>query len=155
MEEKDTIHQAYAILSRKHDGVDEIMLVTESDGEVSFPGGAMAPGDADMVTALRRHLQAELQVWPEQYEAVETGITYSFEYERPESPHFGKTGVVELFDVTLRPGIEARPTDGVKAARWYAFDEAGRAVAHEGHRRLLLMAQEYLSAKSDGTAMML
>ncbi|MEA3249480.1 MAG: NUDIX domain-containing protein [Patescibacteria group bacterium] len=144
MDTPETIHQAYALITRKHDGVDELMLVEELDGEMSFPGGAQEEGDVDMISALRRELREELQLWPEQYEAKGTGVTLSFKYERPESSRFGKTGVTELFDVQLRPGVEPRVTGELKGLGWYAFDRAMEAVAHEGHRRLLLMAKEHI-----------
>ena len=123
--EDNIIKNARAIITKRKDDRTLYLITQEPSGSFTIPGGYKDLEDADLISALQRELQEELELSPRDYSITETLIQkrYSNLYDDPGSERQGKDTIIYLFlasDLKKEP----TPTSEIKNAVWLTKEEA-------------------------------
>ncbi len=116
-----------ALIVRRVDKGNEILLIKHNGGHWAFPKGHVEAGETEEETACREVLE-------------ETGLTVKLDTRYREmvtfSPAPGVMKDVIYFAATVISGVETPQLSEVSHVRWVAFEDACRYITYENDRRL-------------------
>jgi very-short-patch-repair endonuclease/8-oxo-dGTP pyrophosphatase MutT (NUDIX family) len=114
-----------ALIWKREGGKIFFLLTQEPSGSFTIPGGCKDLGDVDLPSALRRELQEELGLKPEDYSMANTDIQKEYEnlYKDPQSERFEKKTIIYIFIVSdLKK--EPIPSSEIKSISWLTKEDA-------------------------------
>ncbi len=127
------IHTTKAVL---HNGEGKFfLLVREPDGTWGLPGGAKDVEDADISAALRRELQEELSLEPDEYSVFDPKIATEFLYGQQGSERIGMKGFNNFFLVEVKDISGIRKEKKLLEIGWFRADEALQKLEHDAMKR--------------------
>ena len=130
-----------AIVFTRRTGYPLFVVVQEVSGSYSFPKGHMEGAETELDTA-RREIFEETGLRPVFLE----GFRETDAYDLREKPGTRKQVVYFLAEFDDEP-LQPRPGE-ILAIRLLPFEEAKKLLKHEGSRRVLAAAGQYLDALS-------
>ena len=127
-----------AVVFTKRNGDPEFLIVQEQAGAYSFPKGHMESGETEEQTARREVFEETGLVLP-----FLEGFCVEDEYDLSEKPGTRKRVVYFLAEYAGGP-IVLREGE-IRGAEFLTFAQALERFEHEGTRRVLARAAEYLN----------
>lgn len=125
-----------ALIVRRRDGKEEILLIKHNGGHWAFPKGHVEAGETEEETACREVLE-------------ETGLTVKLDTRYREmvtfSPAPGVMKDVIYFAATVISGVETPQLSEVSHVRWVAFEDACRYITYENDRRLFEKMRRFVT----------
>jgi 8-oxo-dGTP pyrophosphatase MutT (NUDIX family) len=127
------------IIWRDAESERRFLITQELSGKFTVPGGCKDAEDADLEAALRRELNEEVGLKPEDY--TMSRVEESREYEdlyhhHPESERYGKNTIIYPFLVHLNALVPLTlQASEIKDAVWLDADAARRALAYAPHMK--------------------
>jgi 8-oxo-dGTP pyrophosphatase MutT (NUDIX family) len=121
----DVLKNTRAVIWKREGDNIFFLLTQETSGSFTIPGGCKDLGDVDLRSALRRELQEELGLKPEDYSVADTGIQKEYEnlYKDPQSERFEKKTIIYIFIVSdLKK--EPIPNSEIKNVSWLTKEDA-------------------------------
>lgn len=131
-----------AVVYTRRDGEVRFVIVQEMAGAYSFPKGHMEGDETEEETA-RREVYEEIGIRP----VFAEGFRAQDEYELAERPGWSKRVAYFLADCGEEP-LVPRPGE-IRGIRLLTYEEALSLFEHEGTRRVLTQAREFLSARPE------
>ena len=128
-----------ALVVRRRDGVEEILLIKHNGGHWAYPKGHVEAGETEEETALREVKE-------------ETGLTVKLDTRYREmvtfspAPHVLKD--VIYFIATVVSGKETPQLSEVSDLKWVPFSEANKYITYDNDCRLFKKAKDFIITHS-------